>query len=327
MRLVVVLIGLAIGAQTTVAAAWQPKQAELDYSLGSRLGSCLRAKCQTFLGTIEGVPSGADGPVLVHVAAWLYGPIVEKETIEVAWEGGRLSPTPQDGVALAQAWGKTPILRNTHVVVMLALERGLGPRPGDPFFVTADERETRIIRRLAEQAQQLDVTPALVHQYVASLSASPNPALAGYLAQYLQYRTASNDPDLCLQLGFQILETPDVPAVALSDILSTLGHNYHRMSETSRASLIQRLTERIQRFVGQRQPADLPFALAAFERIQRMALTDASVTPMSDPISRNALEIAYIEQVKAKNIRRYGFVEKELGIDPSIFPREKRRKN
>jgi len=325
MRLVVALIGL--GVQMTIAASRPPTQMELDYRLGSTLGSCLRAKCQIFLGTIDGVPSGPDGPVMVRVEAWLYGPISEKETVEVAWEGGHLSPAPKDGLGLAEVWSKTPILRNTRVLVMLALEGGLGARPMEPFFVTADEHETRIVRCLAEQAQQLDVTPALVHQYTASLSASPNPALAGYLAQYLQYRTASRDPDLCLQLGFEILETPNLPAIALNDILSTLGHNYHWMSETSRLSLIQRFTERIQRFVGQRQPSDLPFALAAFERIQRMAITDASVAPMSDPISRNALETAYIEQVKAKNIGRYGFVEKELGINPSIFLTEKGRKS
>jgi hypothetical protein len=216
MKFLFALASIFVSAQSIMAAARQPTQAEHEYIIGSMVGECVRSKCQGFHGFIMEAPAGPHEPVIVQVQEWLYGSPAAATVAVPYHEDDDKNLAQKDGLSSDQIWAKIQVSRNTPITVMLAMERGLGVQPGRPFFLTSDAGETVIIRSLTQQTRQWDITPDLVSQAVASLSSSPNPSLAAYLVRYLEWSTKFNTPakpDLRTTLALQILASPSVPPI------------------------------------------------------------------------------------------------------------------
>jgi hypothetical protein len=311
------------GIQPVVAIAPRPTQAERDYSMGSIIGECVIAKCQVLQGFIVGTPEFG-GRVKIEVQEWLYGHPPTTETITLPYNDENADA--KDGVyRLNQAWARIQVLRNAPITAVVATEKGPGGvSPGQPVFLTSDARETAIVRSLTQQMRDLNTAPDLVSEAVASLSHSPNPAYAGYLAQHLRWNTALKSPDLGSALGLQLLASSSVPSRsvyvdALNDILTVLVLHYTSLSQAGRSNLVQGFAELIRKFAAQRQSSDLPAAVAAFVGLTRIASSDPSVAKLGDPETRSALTSAYIAQAKKGDIGRSRFLEAELGIRPTAF--------
>jgi hypothetical protein len=225
------------------------------------------------------------------------------------------------GFAVATAWQRVKISPNEPVTVVLAMEAGLGVQVGEPILVTSDEREAGIIRALTDEARDLDSMPDRVTTAVSSLAGSPNPSLAGYLFQFLQFRTTLKEPDLASELGMDLLVSPSVPPGAMNSVALFVSSQYGRLSTASRSSVVDRFNALIQQFTRQQgQEAEAPAALAALLGLAHIARDYQSVQKVTAPEVLKKLAAAYIAQSRAGIIPRANNLEVELGVGSSVRP-------
>jgi hypothetical protein len=171
--------------------------------------------------------------------------------------------------------------------------------------VTSNEREAEIIRSLAEEASRLEASPDLISTDVASLSSSPNPALAGYLfANFIFSKTMQRE--LRFSLLSQMVGSPSVPAERWQEIVGWLKAG-QPLSAEARSKVARRLVE-----LGQQ--SNVETATAAYDGLVKMASWDDSVTTLVSPSALEGLRKSYRTMVNRGRVPRNPQLETVLGI-------------
>lgn len=308
MKLIALLsTSLVLSVMPLATAGPVAGQAAGDYSLGAGVGYCVVAKCQVFQGLLLTDPPKSGEPVTVRVTRVLFGPPITLENVRVPYEDFDHAHGGDGGGALAAAWMKVKMLGNTPVTVVLGLERGFAVLPGEPVVVTSDERDSETIRSVAEEASRLEDSPDLISTDVASLSRSPNPALAGYLFVSLVFSNPSMQRDLRSSLLSQVLVSPSVPDERLQEIVGWLQSGYPSLSPTGRSALVRRLVD-----LGQQSNAEA--AKAAYYGLVQIAKWDDTVATLVSPAALGGLRSAYRTMVSKGRIPRNPELETALGI-------------
>jgi len=218
---------------------------------------------------------------------------------------GEVSKAPESD--LARAWQGVSLVRNTPVTVVLALERIGTIAAGTPAVVTESARESEAIRTLAEQAHQLETSPASISGAVSNLAAVNNPSLAAYLHVYLTKHETVNNPDLAVRLLGQMIGMSSIPAAAYPDIADDIVLDYHRLTPASHAAVIGRFTELA-------RTTNAQVAGPAFRGLGKIAAFDDSAGSFVAPGAREELGAAYNALVKDGTISRNNTLEQQLGI-------------
>jgi hypothetical protein len=299
-------VNVVLGSQAIVMAAPPPNRSE-DYALGSRIGGCLVVACEVFRGFVLSESPKSGGPITIHVEEVLFGMPNKPDQLDLPYEDLAHARNGDGGNYLASAWANVTPSRNTPVTVVFALESGFLFHRAEPVLVTSDERETGIIRSLTEKAAQLDSSPDLISEAIASLSSNPNPPLAGYLFTYLTLGRHLPPTDITVGFLSQLLGNPSVPAGQADSIAAFLVFRYYYLSPGSKMALISRFAE-----LGQQ--ADLELTKAAYYGLGRIAEFDHSVRAMVPSASLSGLESTYRSLVKKGSIPRNQLFEAGLAI-------------
>src|SRR5208337_3441574 len=170
------IMTIAFAAQTLVLNAQVPgEQAQSrqvqDYVFGRTVGECLVSKCAVFTGRLLTSSPRSGEPVAVQVDVVLWGQTHHAgNVVQLPYEAaGDVSKAPESD--LARAWQGVSLVRNSPVTVVLAPERIGTVSAGTPAVVTDSARESEAIRILAEQARQLETSPASISGAVSNLAA------------------------------------------------------------------------------------------------------------------------------------------------------------
>jgi hypothetical protein len=303
MRLITfILIGFSLGEAVAMAA---PRSQELEeYTLGREVGRCLAVRCQIFSGFVLTEIPKPEEPIAVRVEETLFGRDSGPKVMRLPWQD---DPRHGDkGAYLSSAWAKADIRRNASVTVVLALEQGFGVFPGEPVLVTSSERDSRIIRSLADDARRLRESPERISDMVASLSGNANPALAGYLFFHLAYGKANYSRDLTATLLSNLLASLVGPMDLDLASAGFLPSTYPALEPSTQVGVITRLVE-----LAQRPEPD--GARAAFEGLAKIASLDDGVVGMLPPASLPRLGDAYRQLVKTGSIAAEPLLEQMLG--------------
>jgi len=309
MRNILVLIGLAVLNPRSAVPARAPSQAEQDYIIGSRVGRCLVLQCQVFRGSFKANAGPPGDSVTVRVEELISGPSPKTGEISIPYAQFQEGNSGDGGQPLAMAWASVKVAHNTSVTIVLALESGWGVRAGLPVFITSNEKEIGTIRSLVEESSRLEHSPMQVSSSVASLSRTPNPALAGYLAVYLTWSKALSNREFSADLLSQIFGNPSVPDAAADDLVFSLLGKYHGLPAESgvRGTIVRRLTQ-----VGQ-QPGRHA-AVSAIQGLARLVGSDESVRTMPSETALEGLANNYRGLVKRGSIPRNPTFETGLAI-------------
>jgi hypothetical protein len=302
MRLITfMLISFSLGA-TRVTAAPSSRDLE-DYGLGIAVGRCLAVRCQIFSGVVLTEIAKPEEPIAVRVEETLFGSDNGSKVMRLPWQD---DPRLADkGAYRTSAWAKADIRRNVSVTVVLGLEQGFGVFPGEPVLVTSSERDSMIIRSLADDARRLRESPERVSGMVASLSGNANPPLAGCLFSYLVFGKIPHSKDLIAALYSDLLPSllgPTDQALA-SGFLVAL---YTSLEPSTRVGVITSLVE-----LAQHRDSDS--AQAGFHGLAEIATLDNGVEGMLPPASLPALGDAYRQLVKTGSIAAEPLLEQMLG--------------
>jgi hypothetical protein len=282
-RFLTTLVSIVLSTQQIAEAARPHTQAQDDYELGGLVGQCLVVKCQVFSGVISTEAAKSGKPIFVQVEETLFGTANKAETIAVPYEdenGDR-----RDGLGSpAAAWAKvSSVAKTTPVTVVFGLERRFGVYRGEPTLVVSNEREAEIVRALAAEARELENSPNLISEAIASLAHRPNPSLAGYLFVYLTLGKVVLPNDLTSALLSQLLGSPSVPTEQAEFIAAWLVFRYDHLSQMGKGALIRCLVD-----LGQRP--DLTLAKAGYYGLARIASFDHSISAMIPQPSLASLE-------------------------------------
>jgi hypothetical protein len=296
------LISFSLGV-TQVTAATSSRDLE-DYGLGSVVGRCLAVRCQIFSGVVLTEIAKPEEPVAVRVEETLFGSDDGPQVMRLPWQD---DPHQRErGAYLSSAWAKADIRRNASVTVVLALEQGYGVFPGEPVLVTSSERDSMIIRSLADDARRLRESPERISDMVASLSGNANPALAGYLFFHLTHGKANYSRDLAATLLSDLLASLLNPMDLDLASAGFLPSTYPALEPSTQVGVVTRLVELAQR-------PDSDGARAAFEGLAKIASLDNGVVGMLPPASLPALGDAYRQLVKTGSIAAEPLLEQMLG--------------
>jgi len=164
-----------------------------------------------------------------------------------------------------------------------------------PVIVTSNEREMDIIRSLTEEGPPLEGSQELISEAVASLSLTPNPALAGYIYMYLKFPKTSVPTDHWADLFWQLIQNPSVPADRWDEIAVWLVSCYDNLSPAGRSTLVSRLRE-----LGQQ--GDALAATIGVAGLAEIASRDASVEVRISPATLARLRSSYAALVSNGSI-------------------------
>jgi hypothetical protein len=303
-----ILVGAGLSNQLGMAEPQkQPKpqsHESEDYFLGSVVGQCLAVKCQVFSGVILTDSPKSGEPIMASVDESLIGVTGETKTISIPFEiahGG-------DNCSLIDAvWARAKISKSSAVTVVLALEKVSG-YPALQALATSDERDAGIIRTLVQEEQRLRSSPDQVYSLVASLSGTPNPALAGFLCPHVtraQKLSVEQKSSLFLELF------PSLKGFDLSFFGSLVVAGYYpHLSPSSQVAMVQRLAELAQR-------PDPELSMAALDGLIRIGKSDHSALTTIPPASLSGVESLYRALVQKKSIPQEPSFEAELGMKPN----------
>ncbi|MBL8234347.1 MAG: hypothetical protein JNL98_37970 [Bryobacterales bacterium] len=253
---------------------------ERGFELGSKIGNCIVARCQIFLGTIIDEPSTRGDSVAVRVSEWVLKGTGGDELVRVPYEDHQGQSGGDGGGSAAAAWQYLEPRRGGIVTVAVGTENGWGVRSGVPVLVTSSDQEGKTIRDLVDVSRRLSESPELLIESCASLSRRPDPALAGYLFVHLTRGRPQGDRERSTMLLFQMLTSPSVPQRALDSVVFWLILKYNGLPPSGRASLVSK-------FAALSYHQNPQTASLAIEAIRRFASTDSS---FAAKLPRNVLE-------------------------------------
>jgi hypothetical protein len=144
---------------------------------------------------------------------------------------------------VAWVWEIVNTAPGTPVMVVYGLKKGLGVLPKMPVIVTSNKREMDIIRSLTEEGPPPEGSPELISETVASLSLTPNPALARYIYMYLKFPKTCIATDHWADLFLQLIQNPSVPGDRWDEIAVWLVSCRDNLSSAGRSTLVSRLRE------------------------------------------------------------------------------------
>jgi len=214
----------------------------------------------------------------------------------------RKAPTESPGYA----WKGVSLAPDAPLTVILAVQRVGAVQAGSPVFVTSDEHKTEVVRSLSEKAVQLEHSPALISDLVASLPRETNLALAGYLF-ILTGHVALRNPELASSLFETMIGSPGVPPETWGEIAGFMVLDYYRLSESGKGAVVKRFTDLAQQ-------SDSSAVRAGFRGLNKIASFDHSVSARIPPASLGGLVNAYRDLVKSGSLARNAPLETELGI-------------
>jgi hypothetical protein len=271
-----------------------------------------------FRGVVLTDSAKSGEPIKVSVEEGLIGVEQQTKAISIPFEiahGGESS-------LIDTAWTRAKISKGTPVTVILALEKVCG-FPGLQAFVTSDERDAEIIRTLVAEEQRLQSSPDRIYDLVASLSSTPNPALAAFLypqltcdqkqksSIFLQLLPSLKGPELEQKSSLFLELFPSLKGSDLGFFGSLVIAGYYpHLAQSSQAAMIQRLAELAQR-------ADPELSMAALGGLIQIGKADRSVLTMVPPALLPGLESLYHALVQKKSIPQDPLFEAELGMRPN----------
>jgi hypothetical protein len=172
--------------------------------------------------------------------------------------------------------------------------------------VTSSERDSMIIRSLADDARRRRESPERISDMVASLSGNANPPLAGCLFSYLTFAKTNYSRDLTATLLSDLLASllnpMDLDLASAGFLVAT----YTSLEPSTQVGVITRLVE-----LAQRPEPD--GARAAFDGLAKIASLDNGVVGMLPPASLPALGAAYRQLVQTGSIAAEPLLEQMLG--------------
>jgi hypothetical protein len=300
-----VLFGIGMSHQLGMAEPQkQPKpqsHESEDYELGSALGSCLAVKCQVFRGAILSDSPKSGEPIMISVEEGLIGVPGDTKTISIPFEIAH--GAGDNGSLINAVWARAKISKSSAVTVVLALEKVSG-FPGLQALVTSGERDTGIIRTLVAEEQRLQDSPDQVYSLLASLSGTPNPAMAGFLRPHV---TGSRKLSIEQKSSLFLELFPSLKGDDLGFFSSlVVSYNYPHLPPSSQVAMIQRLAELAQ------QP-DPELSMAALRGLIQIGKYDHSALMTIPAASLAGLESLYRASVQKKSIPREPSFEAELG--------------
>lgn len=304
MRLIVLLVTVFLSSQCS-AMATEPVGPDLrDYSMGYIVGECLAVKCQVFRGyPLADSPKSGDA-VSIRVVDWLFGPRSASGTVAVLFEDQSRNGALNDP---ARAWANVAISTHRPVTVVFGLDHGLGGNPNEPVLVTSGDREAEIVGFLAAEATRLLNTPDLIPDAVASLSRSPNPALAGFLVPYLRSLKSIKQPGLPSQMLLQMAGNPGVPAEGWEDICFWARMTSGGLGPEGPEILVRR-------FIELAQQQDSRAALTGLNELAAFAQNGHFLDHPMPPAAMGKLADTYRRLVAARKMNRNEPLEAVLGI-------------
>ena len=306
MKLLIAAIGIGVTLQAPVAAAPAADQIAKDYGLGVSLGYCITAGCQVFRGYILTDSPTAGDPIIIHPEEGRFGMPVASEAVAVPYEDFGHSRGGDGGGSLPLAWANVKIAKNVGVTVVLGLKQAFGVRAGDPVIVTSDDRESGIIRSLAQEATRFATSPESLVDATGSLSSTPNAPLAGLLFAFFTVGKMPLRGDVTFSLLSQLLGNPSVPSGAADLIAAFMASHYPALPPDLKVLMVRRFAE-----LGQ-QP-DKELAVAALRALADVLSFDASARSSVPPMALAELERSYRTMVSEKRMPRNALLEGVFG--------------
>jgi hypothetical protein len=236
-RIFIVCLMLSGGSSSVSAQLQSPNIKERDYALGVALAKCFPAKCKLVDGTLltNDPKRTATVEILIQPGPATGG---RTETLEILYSSPGLPATIDQ--SLSAVWKDVSFLRGSVVTAVVAKEQVGDWRPGEAVVVTTNERTARAVHSLFLEEAQLSGVGG-VERAVNSLTNEPNPALAGFLFEYLTRREIAKNPDLGIVLLARLVRNNSVPAAAWSRIFLFLALDYHMVSTNQKLGLDREL--------------------------------------------------------------------------------------
>jgi len=206
-----------------------------------------------------------------------------------------------------RAWNGVSLVRGVPLTVVLALERIGATKGGEAVLVTSDSRTSDLIRSLAFDAVRLERDPGEVSEAVASLSRDPRPGMAGFLYVYLTEREAIKNPALCTRLLGQMIGNPSVPPLTWNLYSAAIVLNFHRLSTSDRAAVIERFAELAQQ-------ADPRAAGSGLRGLAAISAFDDSVRSMIPAPALSKIAASYRSLVASGSFSPDESLERALGV-------------
>jgi hypothetical protein len=305
MKILLLIISIALNIGN--AQLWAQRGESLkDYGVGWAAGQCLVRKCQVFRGfLLTGKPNSGES-VALRIEEHLFGPTNSPTTVSLRF--AESDDIRRRAFSPHRAWGWGVVFSaGAPVTVVRALENIADVAADDPVLVTSSDRTAAMIRSLAAEAGRLEASPSSVSDLVDSLSQEANPALAGYLFWYLTQRVVVAEPELETRLLGRMIESKSVPPEIWDELAAHIVLQYHRLSDTGRATVVTRLAQ-----LG--LSSDVRSAQAGFVGLARIAEFDDLSGKLADARKTDGLANAYKLLVRSGRISRNTSLESKLAI-------------
>lgn len=272
-----------------------------NYRLGNDVGECVVMKCQVFRGHLVTDSPKSGQLVTIKVDEVFFGLAAGQDVVRIPYSKENWVKAPSESPGYA--WRKVTLAGSENLTIVQALDRLRAVEAGAPVFVTEEEGEVAIIRRLTEQAHQLEKSPDAISTAVSSIY---DPATAGFLDAQVRH-LALKDPELAAVLFQQMIGNPNVPAPAWNQIANYMILDYYRLSESGKGSVVTRFTELA-------QEPDLRTGALGFTGLARLATSNRDIPTLIPSAVQARLAQSYRALVAKGSMRRDPSLEMELGI-------------